>query len=890
MQQRFNWLFPFIFLMLLSSCSEQIQEPEKASDLPPEAYINAPYVPSPNALKIAQVSASANDGNVPENTLDGNYNTRWSAKGGGQWIQYDLGSVKSVVGVTIAFYRGLNRITYFDIETSLTGTTWKSILSSQSSRKSVTLETFDFALTDARYVRIIGHKNSENSWNSLTEVEVLGKQEEPEVPDTFESTVIAQHSEKCLDVYRNSLEPGTKLIQYRCTNADNQRFGFVPAGEDNTFHLKSVSSGLCLAVSESQTFDGQAILEQTTCREGTKQSFELKLVGPAADKHVEMVVKDTGQCIGVAQASLSDRVPVVASSCIGSSSQHWRLAGYTPKPSPNPVPNPDPTPTPDPNPTPSPNPPPPADPSPLPKGNKTVKPINWASFTRGRPTYSAALDLEKATLNANKYMLTTWWNNVKNYDAQNGTYLNFGGVSEHYIRHPGAAAVGLAVSLKTGIYDPGYTGVSVENAKAKTLKLIRSLAYRHRATSSSGWGRNWQSALWAHKTGFAAWLLWDELSVTDRANILAMLEYEANRFVGYQTPYYRDPSGKVLSEGDTKAEENAWNASLLHLALTMIPEHPARYAWAYKNAELKLSSYAQPSDLNSADLLHGRPVRDWLYGSNAYDDGIVINHKIVHPDYMAAIEHHLEGAIVSSLARNPTPAAALYNTDATYKALVDLNFPEGSSYPDTSVSARAPGGTMYVDGSSALYYPQGNGWGTDRVIPYVLLDALAASFKFDTLVSQKANYWADLHTGKLLEQQARHSDGHTYATAQEDKYKGREAYVNEFVALAYLSRWLVHHNAFSLSNDTYGIVIDNRDLAFTVQKGSWAVDKNSASLMGEDARYVAKGGGEAVVRFTPRAYLKRTTTVCLPGGAAVTSKLATHLTAFIMRMASRLSK
>jgi hypothetical protein len=35
---------------------------------------------------VASVSASADDGNVPANTLDDNLGTRWSAKGDGQWI------------------------------------------------------------------------------------------------------------------------------------------------------------------------------------------------------------------------------------------------------------------------------------------------------------------------------------------------------------------------------------------------------------------------------------------------------------------------------------------------------------------------------------------------------------------------------------------------------------------------------------------------------------------------------------------------------------------------------------------------------------------------------------------------------------------------------------
>jgi poly(beta-D-mannuronate) lyase len=35
-------------------------------------------------------------------------------------------------------------------------------------------ETYDFADVAARYVRILGHGNSQNTWNSITEVDIWG--------------------------------------------------------------------------------------------------------------------------------------------------------------------------------------------------------------------------------------------------------------------------------------------------------------------------------------------------------------------------------------------------------------------------------------------------------------------------------------------------------------------------------------------------------------------------------------------------------------------------------------------------------------------------------------------------------------------------------------------
>lgn len=64
------------------------------------------------------VTASSHDGNIPENTLDNNLNTRWSARGNGQWITYDLGQSKIVDDLDIAFYKGNERRTTIDIQVS----------------------------------------------------------------------------------------------------------------------------------------------------------------------------------------------------------------------------------------------------------------------------------------------------------------------------------------------------------------------------------------------------------------------------------------------------------------------------------------------------------------------------------------------------------------------------------------------------------------------------------------------------------------------------------------------------------------------------------------------------------------------------------------------------
>lgn len=120
------------------------------------------------------VTASADDGNVAANVLDNNLATRWSASGDGQWIQCCLSDTLTVSAVQIAFYSGNTRTSSFDIQTSLNGSSFTTIAANRvSNGTSTALETFNITATPAKYVRILGHGNSVNAWNSYTEVKVI---------------------------------------------------------------------------------------------------------------------------------------------------------------------------------------------------------------------------------------------------------------------------------------------------------------------------------------------------------------------------------------------------------------------------------------------------------------------------------------------------------------------------------------------------------------------------------------------------------------------------------------------------------------------------------------------------------------------------------------------
>lgn len=400
-------------------------------------------------------------------------------------------------------------------------------------------------------------------------------------------------------------------------------------------------------------------------------------------------------------------------------------------------------------------------------------------------------------LNTNKYALTTWWAE-KSFPVDHSGYINFGGTTEHFIRHPAAMSLGLATSIAFDLYDSEITGVPLEEAKDKTIMLISSLAYRHKANTRGGWGDHWQSAHWAYFAGFAGWLLWDEFPEKDQEFIRKMVEYEADRFTNYIVPYWKNTEGIEIYKGDTKAEENAWNAQILQLATAMMPEHKNWLAWIRKNIELMISSAARPSDLNNNGTYHGRPVKVWIDGWNINEDGTVINHGFIHPDYMEFIVFNNTAALTATLANQPTPQAAFFNSAIVYKSFTGLDFP--------SPPYDAPGGTIYIKDSPDIYYPQGNDWGTGRRMNFATMDAFAAAFGYDKLAGTDGSYWEALHAQKVLDMQNRHPDGRTYQTTDEDQYRGREEWVAHHAAWTWIAKWVANSGRFQITDENYGLM------------------------------------------------------------------------------------
>jgi hypothetical protein len=167
-----------------------------SNPLPPPTATPTPTVPptatptprplppgiTPVTPLAGAVTASTHDGNVPGNTVDGSLDTRWSAQGDGQWIQYDLGASHVLAFLEIAAYSGHTRRSRFDIQVSNDGIAWSTVWVGESSGTTTAQEHYEIADVAARHVRLLGHENSANNWNSFTEVDFYATSGPPEPP------------------------------------------------------------------------------------------------------------------------------------------------------------------------------------------------------------------------------------------------------------------------------------------------------------------------------------------------------------------------------------------------------------------------------------------------------------------------------------------------------------------------------------------------------------------------------------------------------------------------------------------------------------------------------------------------------------------------------------
>jgi hypothetical protein len=381
------------------------------------------------------------------------------------------------------------------------------------------------------------------------------------------------------------------------------------------------------------------------------------------------------------------------------------------------------------------------------------------------------------------------------------------------IRRPAMAALTAAIAVRTKAHDDKKVGRSSNEVIAYADWLVRSIACEHASVTFGGWGSGWQTAHWAQLTGEAAWLIWDRLTPQTRDYVADMIISEADFRLGQPTTYWTNKQGSVLPgfAGNTRAEEDAWNATLLELAVNMMPRAPRAAQYRAKAVELEAAAYSTRADLTSGAVVNGIALSTRLGGSNILDDGTLINHGILHPDYMTNIQQLWWAADLAGLAGKAVPEAAFHNAALVYDSMSTVSFTAGAASPSGSGAVfRQPGGTIYRPGSNDIYYPEGSDWGTVRRAPFMSFDAHALAYGQAVAPAWDPADALAWHTvGQLaLVRQSNAGDGRTYSVdptvaATEDTYAGREEYAAQQVATAWLALYVKRNAGLHVDSGYY---------------------------------------------------------------------------------------
>lgn len=139
-----------------------------------------PYRPELDFAEISNIESSGyQPPYFPNNVIDGNIGSMWAADGDEQWLLMQLKDFFVVQHIKIAFQPGQNKVSYFDILGSEDNKTWEPLLSkSASCGFSGDFHVFDFppskASLEFKYIKLVGHSNSVDSWNNISEFKIFG--------------------------------------------------------------------------------------------------------------------------------------------------------------------------------------------------------------------------------------------------------------------------------------------------------------------------------------------------------------------------------------------------------------------------------------------------------------------------------------------------------------------------------------------------------------------------------------------------------------------------------------------------------------------------------------------------------------------------------------------
>lgn len=216
----------------------------------------------------------------------------------------------------------------------------------------------------------------------------------------------------------------------------------------------------------------------------------------------------------------------------------------------------------------------------------------------------------------------------------------------------------------------GVTWNDLEQMAIKSLVFAYSTHKSNKLKTCSGnnyWGsisgsdHVWESSLWAMSVAYSAYFQWDKLSGKQKGYIEKLLKaecnYELNRTI---------PTGY---NGDTKAEENGWEADVLAATLGLFPNDEMAPKWFERLREFAINSYSHKDDARNTTVIDPhydkKTVADLYKGQNLFDDYTLQNHNFFHTSYQNVVMQELgEAALALKLFQQKTIGEEKWKTNS----------------------------------------------------------------------------------------------------------------------------------------------------------------------------------------------------------------------------------
>jgi F5/8 type C domain/NPCBM-associated, NEW3 domain of alpha-galactosidase len=268
--------------------------------------------------------------------------------------------------------------------------------------------------------------------------------------------------------------------------------------------------------------------------------------------------------------------------------------------------------------------------------------------------------LEKFVPHAESY-----WRDSDISQPNTGRYLATGdGVTQP--RGAGDIAYAYATLLAAKPDQASFGGVSRAVMLDHTIRSIRHTAYTNKLSGAghNRWGGGtWQASLETYLWGYAAYLLWDRLDEDTRTLVRRVVEGEAEILVTKPIA--------TATDGNTGAEDNAWNAPTPALAAALSPASPRAATWRRTAMKLALNASSMPGDAQSTQVVDGTPLREWMSSVNLNSDLTMENHGFFNPVYQQVAPLLVgDAAIIEARAGRPLPAAYSFRVTEVWERLL----------------------------------------------------------------------------------------------------------------------------------------------------------------------------------------------------------------------------